>query len=93
MSVRIAGGRIHLEGECHVEDAEALTAALQAHPHAPLELSACRRLHSAVAQALLAFGPAIAGETLDPFLNQWLIPAVSAASLARTLSTRGAASL
>ena len=57
MSVRRDGDIIRLEGECHVNDAEALTALLDGDlAAATVDLSQCRRLHGAVLQALVQRG-------------------------------------
>lgn len=72
MSVRLDETAIRLEGECHVEDAEALVAYVQAHPKLPVDLSQCRHLHSALAQALLAFRPVLTGVGADETLETWL---------------------
>ncbi len=76
MSVRRDGERIRLEGDCHVEDAEPLLALLMENPGLSADLSACTRLHTAVAQVLLAFAPALEGESPDPFVRERVAPAL-----------------
>ncbi len=78
MSVRLDGEVIRLEGECWVEEAETLADLLQT-PGRSVDLSRCERLHGALAQALLAFGPPISGEPQSPFLRDHLVPALAPA--------------
>ena len=80
MSVRRDGDIIRLEGECHVNDAEALTALLDGDlAAATVDLSQCLRLHGAVLQALLVFGPPVTGQPAYAFLAQWIHPALLSA--------------
>lgn len=74
MTVSRDGDVIALTGLCRVEDAEPLTALLQASPEAALDLSACEGLHAAVVQTILVFRPHIKGLSADPFIAQWLFP-------------------
>ncbi|MHB8284145.1 MAG: hypothetical protein ACYDD1_05665 [Caulobacteraceae bacterium] len=74
MTVALAEDMIVLTGLCRVEDAEPLTALLQASPEAALDLAACEGLHAAVVQAILAFQPEIRVKPADPFLARWLSP-------------------
>lgn len=67
MSVRVAGGVIHVEGNSLVEDAEPILAALQEAPDRTVDLSRAARLHSAGIQVLLALRPRITGLPSDPF--------------------------
>lgn len=71
MSVHLEDGVIRLEGACGVEEAEPLSALLQAQS-GPIDMSQCRQAHSAVLQVLLAFAPPIRGLPLDPLLQQAL---------------------
>lgn len=68
MTVRLENDVIRLEGICRVEDAEPLTALLQAKAR-PVDLSECRVAHTAVLQALLAFAPPICASPVDPQLR------------------------
>lgn len=77
MTVRVADGAILLEGECPVDEAEALLEALLADPRAPVDWSACRDLHTAVLQVLLAARPTMRGLPADPFLRRWAAPALA----------------
>jgi hypothetical protein len=73
MSVRRhENGTIVLEGDCAVEDAEALLQLLQAAPMAACDWSQCRSLHTAVAQLLLAARPVLTGPCGDPWIERWL---------------------
>lgn len=74
MSVRFDGGVIALEGDCHVEDAEALAALLEAEPDPRVDLAQCRQLHGALLQVLLWYGPKVTGAPDDPFLRAWVVP-------------------
>jgi hypothetical protein len=64
-------GVIVLDGECPVEDAEALLQLLQAQPEGPVDWSACTRLHTAVLQVLMAAAPRMRGECGDVFVARW----------------------
>ena len=77
MTVRLDGDVIRLEGRCHLEEAEALTALLQAGGTPTLDLSACEALHGAVVQAILAFRPRLTGTPASPFLRDLLFPALA----------------
>ena len=63
---------IRLEGICPVEDAETLAAIILEDPHAPVDWSACTRLHTAVYQVLLSLKPRVLGTCGDPFVERWL---------------------
>lgn len=76
MTVRLDGAVLRLEGSCHLEDAESLTALLQTSGVRVVDLSACQSLHGAVVQALLALGPRVAGIPASPFLRDLLLPAL-----------------
>lgn len=73
MSVRIASEAIYLEGRCLVEDAETLLVALQQSPGAPVDVSGVQRLHTAVAQILLALTPQLRGKPSDPWLSRHIL--------------------
>ncbi|WP_292037131.1 MULTISPECIES: hypothetical protein [unclassified Brevundimonas] len=76
MSVRLDGDRLFLEGDCGVEDAEPVAAALGAPSPPRVDLSRCRQLHSAVVQALLAYPAEFEGAPAEDFLNRFLLPAI-----------------
>lgn len=73
MSVEARDDVIALVGECHVEDAEPLAAALADRPR-PVDVSQCRHLHGAVLQALLALGATVTGTAEDDFLTTFVAP-------------------
>ncbi len=74
MSVnRNAEGTIVLAGDCPVEDAETLLRLLHADPSASVDWSACRRLHSAVIQVIMAAGSKPQGPCGDTWANRWML--------------------
>ena len=78
MSVRMDEGVVRLEGRCGVEEAETLVGLLQGGASS-VDISQCRHLHSAVAQALLAFRAPLVGKSPTPFLQDFVIPAMEVA--------------
>lgn len=74
MSVVQKGPVILLEGVCRVEDAEILAALLQRKPGSTVDFTRCQELHTAVVQAILAFGPPMTGTSTEPFLRDLLLP-------------------
>ncbi|MBS0333309.1 MAG: hypothetical protein JSS35_11115 [Proteobacteria bacterium] len=81
MTVRLDGEVIHLEGDCHVEDAEVLLRRLQEAPGRGVDLSQCRRMHAALAQVLLSFRTPILAAPQDSFLRDRLLPNFQRSSL------------
>jgi anti-anti-sigma regulatory factor len=81
MSVRLDGNVIILEGPCRVEDAEPLLGWLQAARGRVVDLAGAEHLHAAVVQVLMALRPTIRGTTGDPFLRDWITPALMGKSL------------
>lgn len=79
MSVRIEGDRAVLDGVCGIEAAELLTAACHANRPQAADLSGCRELHGAVVQALLGFGIPVVGAPEDPFVRDFVAPALERA--------------
>jgi len=63
---------IVLEGTCGAEDAEALLQMLIETPVARLDWRPCNQLHTAVAQIVLAAGPAVQGPCGDAWVEKWL---------------------
>lgn len=84
MSVRRDGPIVRLEGDCPVEEAEALVGLLQSGDVEAVDLSGCGRLHAAVAQALLAFAAPLRGPPVEPFLRDHLFLALSRAKAGQT---------
>ncbi|MBV9510394.1 MAG: hypothetical protein JO303_08955 [Caulobacteraceae bacterium] len=77
MTVRIADGIIFLEGACAAEDAELLVAAFEAADGGPVvDLSECRHLHCALVQTLLHFGANVRGRSNNPFIRDFVAPAL-----------------
>ena len=76
MSVHIEDGVAKLQGACGVEDAEPLFAALSAGRARTCDISACEKMHGAVAQALIRFKVEIVGRPRDPFLADFVAPAL-----------------
>jgi ABC-type transporter Mla MlaB component len=74
MTVRLDHRAIHLEGNCHVEDAEHLLELLQEQQGRPVDISALDSIHTAVLQLLLAFRPKVAGSNGDSFFESWIAP-------------------
>lgn len=69
MTVRMEGETVVLEGDCHVEDAEALLQLVAAGSALGVDMSTCRRLHGAVLQVLLAFDVPLGAAPEEPFLR------------------------
>ncbi len=78
MSVRLDGNVILMEGACRVEDAEPLLGWLQADMGRVVDLTGAEHLHAAVLQVLIALRPALRGTAKDPFLRDWIAPALTA---------------
>jgi hypothetical protein len=74
MTVRLEDRVIHLEGYCHVEEAETLLTLLQAENGRILDLGACEHLHAALVQVILALRPPVRDGCSDAFLRQWVLP-------------------
>ena len=73
MSVtRSTEGTIVLEGDCPVEDAEAVLRLLNADAAADIDWTACRRLHTAVLQVIMAAGITPRGPCGDVWIGQWM---------------------
>ena len=58
---------LFLEGNCEVEEAEAIMEALQGEVTA-FDLSCCRRLHTAILQIVIAAGLKVRANHSDPML-------------------------
>ena len=77
MSIRIEDDIAWLEGACSVADAEPLFAALCAGRVTTVDVSSCRSVHAAVAQTLMRFDVSIAGVAPDPFVRDFVAPALA----------------
>jgi hypothetical protein len=78
MTVVVEEKVIRLQGICAAEDAETLVTRLQVAPESEIDVSACRHLHGAVVQVLLALRPNVRGMAEDIFLRDWVIPNLEA---------------
>ena len=74
MTVRRIGDAIALTGDCPVEDAEVLLGLLVETPAATVDVDGCGRVHTAVAQVLLAARSAVRGVAVNPLLGDWILP-------------------
>jgi hypothetical protein len=74
MSVRLADGVIVLEGDCPVDEAEALLDLLLANPNVPVDWTDCHQLHTSIVQVLIVARRSIRGEPGDVFLRRWIAP-------------------
>ncbi len=88
MTVKLDGDHIRLEGECRVEEAESLAALLHADRERPVDVGACRALHSAVLQVLVAYGADIRGAPEDIFLREAVLPAIRERQSVHSLGQR-----
>ena len=79
MTVRVAAdGTVFLEGNCPVDDAEALARLLLSDPAAEIDWHACDQAHTAVLQLLLASRRRIRGSPQTLFLRNWVEPFLAA---------------
>lgn len=75
MTIRQAGsGVIELEGECAVEEADALLQQLLANPAAVVDWERCDQAHTAVIQVLLLARPPLRGIPRGTALREWVYP-------------------
>lgn len=74
---RSAEGTIALSGVCGPEDAESLLQMLLETPSASLDWTACRGLHTAVFQVILAARPRVVGPCGDAWVEKWLAEPVA----------------
>jgi hypothetical protein len=72
MTVRAQDGAIRLEGDCPIDDAEALLRALSAAPGASVDWRDCDRAHTAVIQVLMAARPTLVGPPRGETLARWI---------------------
>ena len=79
MTVRVTSGTIYLEGECLVDDAEALAQQLSRSPRAIVDWSGCQSAHTAVFQVLLAIRPSVRGTPAGDFVAEHLAPLLARA--------------
>lgn len=79
MTVRLEGQVIVLEGDCRIEEAEALLRALQEAPGAALDMAGVRHLHAAVLQILLSLRVPVASLPEEPLLRDHVGPTLERA--------------
>jgi hypothetical protein len=75
MTVIVEDLRILLQGNCGVEDAETLLAALLDDPSRMVTIQT-GKLHTALWQVLMATRPRIEADTQDAFVSSYLLPLV-----------------
>lgn len=91
MTVQRGDGAIRLIGDCPVEDADSLLALLIDNPEISVDVSASGRLHTAVAQVLLAARPEIVGQSSNIFAARWVMPHVLDVAAETTFTGTGRA--
>lgn len=74
MPVVIDGAVARIEDTARVEEAEALVSFLESNSAHQIDLGACRHMHAAVLQVLLAYRPAYVALPPDPVLRDVLVP-------------------
>jgi hypothetical protein len=89
MTIRIEENIAWLEGACGVAEAEPLFAALCAGQVTKADLSACRDMHAAVAQVLIRFDVLIVGAAPDPFVRDFVAPALERGQARARMSPEG----
>ena len=67
-----ADGVIQLQGDCPLEDAEALLQRLSRDPSAKVDWTACTHIHTAVVQIMIAARPPVVGSPTDHFIRRHL---------------------
>jgi hypothetical protein len=67
---------VRLDGNVILMDAEPLLGWLQADMRRVVDLAGAEHLHAAVLQVLIALRPALRGTAKDPFLRDWIAPAL-----------------
>lgn len=78
MTVRAGdGGRIELVDVCPAADAEPLLQLLLTTADATVDWRACRGVHTAVVQVLMAARPRLLGPPADARLEEWLGAAIA----------------
>jgi hypothetical protein len=77
MTIRIEDDIAWLEGACGVADAEPLFVALRAGRVTTVDVSSCRSIHAAVVQTLMRFSVSITGAAPDPFVRDFVAPALA----------------
>ena len=68
---------VSLKEVCSVEEAETLLGWLHDNPEGTVDLKDCQHLHTAVLQVLMISKPEISTPPDDPYLREWILPAIS----------------
>jgi len=79
MSVTFDGRVISLDGDCGVDEAEALFNLVHRNPGVPVDIGSAGAVHTALWQVLLALSPPVVGQISDPFLVRWIITRIARA--------------
>jgi hypothetical protein len=69
-------GAVRLEGDCPIDDAEALLRYLVETPGATIDWRDCERVHTAIVGVLLASGAPLRGPPAGAFLREWIAPSL-----------------
>jgi hypothetical protein len=88
MTLRNAGGTLHLEGACPVEAAEEVMQVLSDGGIEAVDLHDCTHLHTAVLQVLLHARLPILRLPAGPLLQAWLAPLAAAPHPAPSLEAQ-----
>jgi len=86
MTIIMDNGVVRLQGQCGLEDVEALLAAVSTGT-GNVDISEVDHLHAAIFQILLAFRPALLGSPRDTFVRTWLIPVLSLRDASKPFDT------
>lgn len=84
MGIRFEDNLAVLEDFCTVAEAEGLLEWLLVHPHGEVDMSACRHIHSAILQVLLAAGRMMLPPHED-FLRRWIWPSMCGVNQERSV--------
>jgi len=74
MALRMDGDRLHMEGECGVEEALELLGHMAGLTPPEVDLRRCTHMHTALVQVLAACGTVPCVPPEDAFLARWLMP-------------------
>ena len=89
MAIAYAAHRAVFGDTVGVEEAEALLEWVTLTPGAEVDLAACRQLHPANLQVLMAARPAVCAWPSDSALATWLVPALQPSHTNRVPETDG----
>jgi hypothetical protein len=77
MPLRLARNRLHLDGDCGVEEALVLLEHLAGAKPPRVDMRRCTHLHTALLQVLAACRPRHLVPPEDDFLARWVMPLVA----------------